>query len=83
MRNCDRIAADMLAQNGDGKPARIHPDLLRCLHRIDDLAAMAGGELGSRQVIATAIFVWQNTNPTVAAYEQKGKDEYSPAKARS
>lgn len=56
------IAAQMLG----GSPSdagRLHHDLYDLLTAIDELAGNFGGELVSRQVIATAIQFWKLFHP--------------------
>lgn len=56
------IAAQMLGGSpSDG--GRLHHDLYDLLSEIDVLAGNFGGELVSRQVIATVIQFWKLTHP--------------------
>jgi len=67
-RNCHRTAARILAGIGTGDPELLHPGIVLGLNEIDDLCRADGGELHSRQVIATFIFAWRNANPGARVY---------------
>lgn len=64
-----KTAAQMLSY-GDttADPGLLNADLAYCLRNIALLTGFAGGELRSRQAIATAIVFWEKLNPNSKAY---------------
>lgn len=65
----DVVARKMLC-GPDWHMYALHPELYNFLNRIDDLCVNAGGELRSRQVIASLVTLWMIQN--------LGKEAVSP-----